>query len=125
MATPTKVKSKNVVTGTIYVQATFNNTLITVTDKSGNTLSWASAGAQGFKGARKATPYAAQTAMQTAIEKAKQHGLQEAAIVVSGVGPGREQAVRSVGMTGVKVSSIKDVTPIAHNGVRAKKPRRV
>lgn len=125
MAAPTKIKSKNIATGNIYVQASFNNTIITVTDKAGNALSWASAGAQGFKGARKATPYAAQTAMQTAIEKAKVHGLQEVAIFVSGVGPGREQAVRSVGMTGVKVSGITDVTPIAHNGVRAKKPRRV
>ncbi|MBI4185567.1 30S ribosomal protein S11 [Candidatus Berkelbacteria bacterium] len=125
MATTKKLKSKNVVSGNIYVQATFNNTIITITDKGGNVLAWASAGNQGFKGARKATPYAAQIAMQTAITAAKPHGLQEVAIFVSGVGPGREQAVRSIGSTGIKVTAMRDVTPIAHNGVRAKKPRRV
>ncbi len=88
-------------------------------------ISWSSAGTKGFKGARKATPYAAQTAMLDALERAKLMGLQEAAVFVSGVGSGREQAVRSIGGTGVRVSSMKDITPVAHNGVRAKKPRRV
>lgn len=125
MATPKKIKSKNIAAGNIYVQATFNNTIITITDKGGNVLAWATAGEQGFKGARKATPYAAQTAMQAAIEKAKVHGFEEASIFVSGVGPGREQAVRSIGSTGVRVTSIRDVTPVPHNGVRPKKPRRV
>ena len=111
--------------GRIYVQATFNNTIISVTDAQGGVISWASAGGQGFKGARKATPYAAQTAMQAALDKAKLRGFQEADVFVSGVGSGREQAVRSIAGTGVAVTSITDVTPIAHNGVRAKKPRRV
>ncbi len=122
----TKKKSqKQVTTGRIYVQSTFNNTIITITDADGNVLSWSSAGTKGFKGARKATPYAAQTAMLDALERAKAMGLQEASVFVSGVGSGREQAVRSIGGTGVRVTSMKDVTPVAHNGVRAKKPRRV
>lgn len=120
-----KTQSKNVGSGRIYVQSTFNNTIITITDATGGVIAWSSSGHQGFKGARKATPYAAQTAMVAAIEKAKVHGLQEAAVFVAGVGSGREQAVRSIGGTGVKVTSIKDITPIAHNGVRPKKPRRV
>ncbi|MGI6103108.1 MAG: 30S ribosomal protein S11 [Patescibacteria group bacterium] len=111
--------------GRIYVQATFNNTIISVTDAQGGVIAWASAGGQGFKGARKATPYAAQTAMHAALDKAKLRGFQEADVFVSGVGSGREQAVRSIAGTGVAVTSITDVTPIAHNGVRAKKPRRV
>ena len=125
MATPKRIQSKNVAAGSIYVQASFNNTIITITDKGGNVIAWASSGHQGFKGARKSTPYAAQTAMQAAIEKAKVHGFEEASVFVSGVGPGREQAVRSIGSTGVRVTGIKDVTPIPHNGVRPKKPRRV
>ncbi|MEK7184066.1 MAG: 30S ribosomal protein S11 [Patescibacteria group bacterium] len=125
MATPKKKTAKQVTTGRIYVQSTFNNTIITITDADGNVISWSSAGTKGFKGARKSTPYAAQTAMQDALERAKLLGLQEAAVFVSGVGSGREQAVRSIGGTGVRVSSMKDITPVAHNGVRAKKPRRV
>ncbi len=120
-----KGSTKNVASGRIYVQATFNNTIITITDGAGNVIAWSSAGNQGFKGARKATPYAAQTAMQAAIEQAKAYGFAEAQVFVSGVGSGREQAVRSIGGTGVKVTGIKDVTPVPHNGVRAKKPRRV
>lgn len=120
-----KNKTKNVTVGRIYVQSTFNNTIITITDAVGNVIAWSSAGNQGFKGARKSTPYAAQTAMKAALDKAMEFGLKEVSIFVSGVGSGREQAVRSVGGTGVKVSSIKDITPIAHNGVRQKKPRRV
>lgn len=125
MPTPKKKTTKQVTTGRIYVQSTFNNTIITITDADGNVISWSSAGTKGFKGARKSTPYAAQTAMQDALERAKLVGLQEAAVFVSGVGSGREQAVRSIGGTGVRVSSMKDITPVAHNGVRAKKPRRV
>jgi small subunit ribosomal protein S11 len=122
---PKKKASKQVTIGRIYVQSTFNNTIITITDADGNVISWSSAGTKGFKGARKATPYAAQTAMLDALERAKLVGLQEAAVFVSGVGSGREQAVRSIGGTGIRVSSMKDITPVAHNGVRAKKPRRV
>jgi len=120
-----KKQNATVTSGRIYVQATFNNTIITVTDAGGNVIAWSSAGNQGFKGARKATPYAAQTAMQAALDTAKARGFTEAEVLVSGVGSGREQAVRSIGGTGVKVLSIKDITPIPHNGVRPKKPRRV
>lgn len=125
MATPKKKAPKQVTTGRIYVQSTFNNTIITITDADGNVISWSSAGTKGFKGARKATPYAAQTAMQDALERAKLIGFQEAAVFVSGVGSGREQAVRSIGGMGIRVTTMKDITPVAHNGVRAKKPRRV
>ena len=125
MATLKKKTPKQVTSGRIYVQSTFNNTIITITDADGGVISWSSAGTKGFKGARKSTPYAAQTAMLDALERAKLVGLQEAAVFVSGVGSGREQAVRSIGGTGIRVTSMKDVTPVAHNGVRAKKPRRV
>jgi small subunit ribosomal protein S11 len=125
MANPKKKSPKQVTSGRIYVQSTFNNTIITITDADGGVISWSSAGTKGFKGARKSTPYAAQTAMLDALERAKLVGLQEAAVFVSGVGSGREQAVRSIGGTGIRVTSMKDVTPVAHNGVRAKKPRRV
>lgn len=125
MATPKKKNLQPVPAGRIYVQATFNNTIISITDASGGVIAWSSAGAKGFKGARKSTPYAAQIAMHDAVDKAKLRGLQEVQIYVSGVGPGREQAVRSLGSTGIKVTGMKDITPIAHNGVRPKKPRRV
>lgn len=120
-----KTKSKNVAEGRIYIQATFNNTIVTVTDANGNVLSWSTAGASGFKGTRKATPFAAATASKNAVEKAKVHGLKQASVFISGVGPGREQAIRALGASGVKISMIEDVTPIPHNGVRKKKPRRV
>lgn len=119
-----KIK-KVVQKGIIFIQSTFNNTIITVTDSTGNVISWASAGASGFKGARKSTPYAAQAAMLSVLDRAKQVGLREVAVIVSGVGPGRESAVRALGNSGIDVISIKDKTPIAHNGVRSKKPRRV
>lgn len=125
IAKSSKKQKAMVATGRIYVQATFNNTIITITDDSGGVIAWASAGQQGFKGARKSTPYAAQTAMQAAIDQAKVRGLQEVAVYVAGVGPGREQAVRAIGSTGLRVASIRDITPIPHNGVRPKKPRRV
>lgn len=111
--------------GIIYIQSTFNNSIITITDASGNTLSWASAGSSGFTGTKKSTPFAAQIAVRRALEKAKNYGLQEVIVKVSGVGAGRESAVRAIGGQGVKVTSIKDITPIPHNGSRAKKIRRV
>lgn len=123
---PKRSKVKKIVQkGIIYVQSTFNNTIISVTDSSGNVISWATAGASGFKGARKSTPYAAQTAMLAVLEKVKLMGLKEVSVIVTGVGPGRESAVRALGNSGIEVVSIKDKTPISHNGVRAKKPRRV
>lgn len=121
-----KKKSKSLVlSGSIYIQSSFNNTIITVTDENGNVISWTSAGAIGFKGAKKSTPYAAQLAAISAIEKAKARGLIKARVFVSGVGSGRESAVRALINTGLDISSIKDITPEAHNGCRAKKPRRV
>jgi small subunit ribosomal protein S11 len=120
-----KKKVQKVVSqGKVFIQSTFNNTIITVTDLQGNTLSWASAGSTGFKGAKKSTPYAAQIAARHAIEKAKQTGLEMVDVLISGVGAGREQAVRALPQLGLRVSSIKDVTPIPHNGCRPKKIRR-
>lgn len=111
--------------GKVYVQATFNNTIISVTDAVGNVLSWATAGGSNFKGARKSTPYAAQVTLKNALDKAKPYGLETVDVFVSGVGQGREAAVRALQGTGIMVGSIKDMTPIPHNGTRAKKPRRV
>lgn len=125
---PTVKKSrakKQVAKGTITIQSTFNNTLITVADANGNVIAWASAGSSGFKGARKSTPYAAQMAMLSVLERAKAVGMAEASVHVSGVGSGRESAIRALGNSGIDIISIKDKTPIAHNGVRPKKPRRV
>lgn len=109
----------------IYIQSSFNNTIVTITDDKGNTLSWSSAGASGFSGTKKSTPFAAQIATKKALEKAKEYDIQEAVIKVSGVGSGRESAVRAVGGQGIKVTSIKDTTPVPHNGSRPKKIRRV
>lgn len=119
-----KIK-RTVLKGRIYIQSTFNNTIITVTDEKGGVLSWTSAGSSGFKGARKSTPYAAQIACKSAIDKAKVYGLGAVDVYVSGVGTGRESAVRAINGTNITVYSIKDVTSIAHNGCRAKKIRRV
>lgn len=116
---------RSVQKGKVYVQATFNNTIISVTDAMGNVLSWATAGGSGFKGARKSTPYAAQVTLKNAMDKAKPYNLESVEVFVAGVGQGRESAVRALQATGVAVTGIKDVTPIAHNGTRAKKPRRV
>ena len=116
---------KNVTNGRVYIQSTFNNTMITISDDQGGVISWSSAGSCGFKGARKSTPYAAQIAAQTAINKAKVCGLQSVEVYVSGVGSGRESAVRALHGTGLSVSNIKDVTPVPHNGSRPKRPRRV
>jgi len=119
-----KVK-KTVYEGNVYIQATFNNTIVTITDLSGNAVSWASAGGLGFRGAKKSTPYAAQTAAETAAKKAMDYGLREVNVFVKGPGVGRESAIRSLGVLGLKVRSIRDVTPIPHNGCRPRKTRRV
>jgi small subunit ribosomal protein S11 len=119
-----KIKKK-VSRGQAHVQATYNNTIITLTDQSGNVLAWSSAGVNGFKGPKKATPYAAGIIVKNAVEKVKDCGLQEVDVFVKGVGAGREAAVRALHANGIVVSSIKDVTPIPHNGCRPKKVRRV
>lgn len=118
--------AKVVRVGRAYIQATYNNTMITLTDPNGDVISWASAGLAGFKGAKKATPYAAQIITKIATQKAKEeYGLQEVSVFVSGVGTGREAAIRALNANGLEVSSIKDTTPVPHNGCRPKKPRRV
>ena len=114
-----------VYSGSIYIQSTFNNTLVTITDSNGGAIASSSSGAIGFKGAKKSTPYAAQLAVAAALEKAKARGFNKANVYVCGVGPGRDAAVRALINTNVEATTIKDVTPIAHNGCRAKKPRRV
>ena len=116
---------REVRTGVAHVQATFNNTLITITDLEGNVVSWASAGTLGFKGSRKGTPFAAQQAAMTAANAAKEHGLRSIDIRVKGPGSGRESAIRALQAAGVEVKSIRDVTPIPHNGCRPPKRRRV
>jgi len=121
-----KKKIKKVVPqGQVHIQATFNNTMITVSDPEGNVISWATAGASGFKGSRKSTPYAAQVAAEIAIEKAKAYGLEKVDVLVRGIGSGRDSAIRAFNASGIYVSSLKDVTPIPHNGCRPPKPRRV
>lgn len=119
-----KVK-KNIVAGIAHVNATFNNTLITITDKQGNAVSWSSAGGMGFKGSRKSTPYAAQIAAEEAGRKAQEHGMKELDVRVKGPGSGRESALRGLQGAGFKISSIQDITPIPHNGCRPPKKRRV
>jgi len=111
--------------GQIHVFASFNNTIVTVTDTTGNTVSWGSAGSAGFKGSRKSTPFAARLAAEQAIKAAQQMGLQEAELIVTGPGPGRESAIRAVQSMGVRVRSISDRTPVPHNGCRPPKKRRV
>ncbi len=119
-----KVK-KNIPVGIVHVQATFNNTIITITDASGGVIAWASAGAKGFKGSRKSTPFAAQVAAGDAAAKAMEHGVRQVSVMVKGPGSGRESALRAIGAAGLKVTLIKDVTPIPHNGCRPPKRRRV
>ena len=116
---------KNIPRGKAYVQATFNNTIITMTDPAGNVISWSSAGANGFKGSRKSTPYAAQVTAENAVRKALEHGLRQVDVFVKGPGAGREAAIRSLAAAGLQVLSIADVTPIPHNGCRPPKRRRV
>jgi small subunit ribosomal protein S11 len=116
---------KNVPYARVYIHATFNNTIITVTDQEGNTITWGSAGMAGFKGSRKSTPYAAQLAAQQVAKSAQDHGVRELDVFVKGPGPGREAAIRSLQGAGFKVRSITDITPIPHNGCRPPKKRRV
>jgi small subunit ribosomal protein S11 len=118
-------EKKSVYEGNVYIQATFNNTIITVTDLMGNAVSWASSGGLGFRGAKKSTPFATQTVMETAVQKAIQVGLREVHVYVKGPGIGRESAIRQLGALGIKVKSINDVTPIPHNGCRPQKTRRI
>jgi small subunit ribosomal protein S11 len=109
----------------IYIIATFNNTLVTVTDKEGNTLVWGSSGSSGFKGARKSTPFAATTAVEQVLRRAQALGVKQAEVYIKGPGPGRDAALRAIRSVGVKINLIADVTPIPHNGPRPKKPRRI
>ena len=116
---------KNIEKGAAHIRATFNNTIVTITDVAGNAVSWASAGELGFKGSRKSTPYAAQMASETAAKAAMEHGLKTVEVYVKGPGAGRESAIRALQATGLDISLIKDVTPIPHNGCRPPKRRRV
>jgi len=116
---------KNIVSGVAHVNASFNNTMITITDAQGNTVSWSSAGTMGFKGSRKSTPYAAQVAAEDAGRKAAEHGMRSVEVEVTGPGSGRESALRALQSVGFTVTSIRDVTPIPHNGCRPRKRRRV
>ncbi len=128
MASPRKggrKEKKNVPEGIVHIQSTFNNTIINITDKQGNTISWASAGTQGFKGSRKGTPFAAQVAAENAVRKAADHGMRSVEVHLKGPGSGREAAVRSLQIAGFKISVIRDVTSIPHNGCRSPKRRRV
>lgn len=117
--------ARQVSLGRAYVKSTYNNTLVTLTDQNGNVLSWASAGQCGFKGPKKSTPYAATVIVKNVCEKARKYGLKEVSVFVRGIGGGREAAIRALNANGLIVSGIKDITPIPHNGCRAKKPRRV
>ncbi|MDE0809329.1 MAG: 30S ribosomal protein S11 [Alphaproteobacteria bacterium] len=120
-----KRERKNIISGVAHVSATFNNTMITITDAQGNAIAWSSAGTMGFKGSRKSTPYAAQVAAEDAGKKASEHGMKTLEIEVSGPGSGRESALRALQAVGFNVTSIRDVTPIPHNGCRPPKRRRV
>jgi small subunit ribosomal protein S11 len=119
-----KVK-KNILNGVVHIQSTFNNTIVTITDPSGNVISWSTAGMSGFKGSRKSTPFAAQLASQNAAKKAMEQGLRNVEIYVKGPGPGRESALKALQAAGLTVVMIRDVTPIPHNGCKPKKRRRV
>ncbi|MCP4803724.1 MAG: 30S ribosomal protein S11 [Proteobacteria bacterium] len=130
MAAPKKKKGgrrvkKNIPAGVVHIQATFNNTIVTITDPAGNTVAWSSAGVKGFKGSRKSTPFAAQMVAEDAAKKAMDNGMRTVGVYVKGPGSGRESALRAISNAGLKISMIKDVTPIPHNGCRAPKRRRV
>ena len=116
---------KNIEKGAVHIQATFNNTIVTISDVEGNTISWASAGELGFKGSRKSTPFAAQSASETAAKAAMEHGLKSVEVYVKGPGSGRESAIRALETVGLQITMIKDVTPVPHNGCRPPKRRRV
>ena len=118
-------EKKNIERGAAHIQSTFNNTIVTITDVNGNALSWASAGELGFRGSRKSTPFAAQSAAETAAKAAMEHGLKTVEVYVKGPGSGRESAIRALETVGLQVTMIKDVTPIPHNGCRPPKRRRV
>ncbi len=129
MAGPRKAQArrvkKNIPTGLVHIQATFNNTIVTITDQNGNTVSWCSAGVKGFKGSRKSTPFAAQLVAEEAARKAMEHGMKSVGVYVKGPGSGLESALRAIANCGLKITHIKDVTPIPHNGCRPPKRRRV
>ena len=118
-------EKKNIERGTVHIQSTFNNTIVTIADMQGNAVSWASAGEMGFRGSRKSTPFAAQTAAETAAKAAMEHGMKTVEVYVKGPGAGRESAIRALETVGLSVTLIKDVTPIPHNGCRPPKKRRV
>ena len=120
-----KSTKKQVINGVAHIHISYNNTLITITDLQGNVISWSSSGFLGFKGTKKSTPYAATLVAKDCIEKAKKYNLTNIKIVVKGIGPARESAVRGIAGSGLNVTSLMDVTPVAHNGVRSKKPRRI
>ncbi len=122
---PRRRERKNIERGVAHIQSTFNNTVINITDESGNTIAWSSAGANGFKGSRKSTPFAAQTAAETAAKAAMEHGMRVVEVSVKGPGSGREAAIRSLQAAGLEVTTIKDVTPFPHNGCRPPKRRRM
>ena len=120
-----KKEKKNVATGIVYISATFNNTIVSVTDPTGNVLAWSSTGLHGFKGSRKSTPYAARLVGEDAIKKAMENGMKQCDIIVKGPGSGRESALRAVANSGIRVNRIQDVTPVPHNGCRPPKRRRI
>ena len=120
-----KIERKNIPTGIAHIQATFNNTIVTITDVAGNVISWSTSGAKGFKGSRKSTPFAAQVAAEDAAKKAQEHGLRSIEVWVKGPGSGRESALRALQAAGLNITLIKDVTPIPHNGCRPQKRRRI
>lgn len=120
-----KVEKKNIPNGVAHIQATFNNTIVTITDVSGNVISWCTSGSKGFRGSRKSTPFAAQVAAEDAARKAQEHGLRSVEVWVKGPGSGRESALRALQSVGLNITMIKDVTPIPHNGCRPPKRRRV
>jgi small subunit ribosomal protein S11 len=123
--TSAKKAKRSLSSGQVHIFASFNNTIVTVTDTSGNTIAWGSAGSAGFKGSRKSTPFAARLAAEQAVKAAQQMGMQEAELIITGPGPGRESAIRAVQSMGIKVRSISDKTPVPHNGCRPPKKRRV
>jgi small subunit ribosomal protein S11 len=120
-----KKEKKNISEGVAHIQSTFNNTIVTITDLSGNVIAWSSAGLQGFKGSRKSTPFAAQMAAEDAVRKAKEQGMRKVQVFIKGPGAGRESALRSLQLAGLTITMIRDVTPVPHNGCRPPKRRRV
>ncbi|EKD48096.1 MAG: 30S ribosomal protein S11 [uncultured bacterium] len=124
MATSTK-KRRSIQTGKVYIYASYNNTIVTITDEKGDALAWSSSGASGFKGTKKSTPYAAQVAAENAVTKAKVYGIEKADVYIKGVGAGREQSIRALIANGIEVGAIYDQTPVPHNGCKRPRPRKV